>query len=103
MPSTRTFPLVSDADIRASAQTFKLFGDESRLRILVLLAQNERLNVTEMTNRTGQSQPAISQNLSLLRVSGLIESRREGKCNYYSLCGDAADILLAAFRPVETK
>jgi ArsR family transcriptional regulator, arsenate/arsenite/antimonite-responsive transcriptional repressor len=80
-----TMPAVSDHAVRELAQVFKLLSDETRLRILLYLAQNYELHVTDLCNRLGQSQPAVSHHLALLRVSGLIESRREGKHNYYSV------------------
>ena len=52
------------------------------------LAQAGELHVTDLCNRLGQSQPAVSHHLALLRVSGLIESRREGKHNFYSVRGN---------------
>lgn len=70
------------------AQVFKLLSDETRLRILLYLAQNQELHVTDLCNRLGQSQPAVSHHLALLRVSGLIEARREGKHNFYSVRKD---------------
>lgn len=78
-------PQVSDQVVRDLAQVFKLMSDETRLRILLYLAQNGELHVTDLCNRLGQSQPAVSHHLALLRVSGLIESRREGKHNFYSV------------------
>ena len=80
-----TMPAVSDQAVRELAQVFKLLSDETRLRILLYLAQNSELHVTDLCNRLGQSQPAVSHHLALLRVSGLIESRREGKHNFYSV------------------
>src|SRR5215212_5350640 len=81
-------PEVSDSMVRELAQVFKLLSDETRLRILFYLAQNSELHVTDLCNRLGQSQPAVSHHLALLRVSGLIESRREGKHNFYSVQAD---------------
>jgi len=81
-------PAVSDQSVRELAQVFKLMSDETRLRILLYLAQNQELHVTDLCNRLGQSQPAVSHHLALLRVSGLIESRREGKHNFYSVRAD---------------
>lgn len=81
-------PPVSEQTVRDLAQVFKLMSDETRLRILILLAQHRELHVTELCEKLGQSQPAVSHHLALLRVSGLIESRREGKHNFYSVRGD---------------
>ena len=83
--SMETMPEVSEHAVRELAQVFKLLSDETRLRILFYLAQNNELHVTDLCTRLGQSQPAVSHHLALLRVSGLIESRREGKHNFYSV------------------
>ena len=93
-------PEVSDQSIRELAQVFKLLSDETRLRILFYLALSEEgeLHVTELCQRLGQSQPAVSHHLALLRVSGLIESRREGKHNFYSVRTEHfGDMLLSLF------
>src|SRR5271168_1531677 len=88
--SSTSTPEVSDQSVRELAQVFKLLSDETRLRILFYLAlsPNGELHVTDLCNRLGQSQPAVSHHLALLRVSGLIESRREGKHNFYSVRTD---------------
>lgn len=94
--TTETLPEVSDSAVRELAQVFKLLSDETRLRILFYLAQNGELHVTDLCNRLGQSQPAVSHHLALLRVSGLIESRREGKHNFYSVRTDHFGELLTS-------
>jgi len=76
---------VSEQTIRELANVFTLLSDETRLRILAYLIEKEEINVTDLCERLGQSQPAVSHHLALLRVSGLIEPRREGKHNYYSV------------------
>lgn len=86
--SLTSMPQVSDQAVRHLAHAFKLMSDETRLRILLYLAQNGELHVTDLCNRLGQSQPAVSHHLALLRVSGQIESRREGKHNFYSVRAD---------------
>jgi DNA-binding transcriptional ArsR family regulator len=91
-----TMPEVSEAAIRELAQVFKLLSDETRLRILFYLAQFNELHVTDLCRRLGQSQPAVSHHLALLRVSGLIESRREGKHNFYSVRTDHFGELLVS-------
>jgi ArsR family transcriptional regulator len=67
------------------ASAFKLLSDETRLRILTYLMQHGELHVTDLCERLGQSQVAVSHHLALLRVSGLVQPRREGKRNFYSV------------------
>jgi hypothetical protein len=67
--SVATMPPVSEEAVRELSQVFKLLSDETRLRILLYLAQNEELHVTDLCNRLGQSQPAVSHHLSLLCFS----------------------------------
>jgi len=64
---------------------FKLLADETRLRILFFLGQAGELHVTALCSRLQQSQPAVSHHLALLREAGLIEARRDGKHNFYSI------------------
>ena len=66
-------------------QVFKLLSDETRLRILMYLARAGELHVTALCDKLDQSQPAVSHHLALLRVAGLIEARRDGKHNFYSV------------------
>jgi len=66
-------------------QTFKLLSDETRLRVLMYLMREGELHVTALCKRLDQSQPAVSHHLALLRVAGLIEARRDGKHNFYSV------------------
>lgn len=67
------------------AQTFRLLSDESRLRILLALAQNGEMHVTALCDMLAQSQPAVSHHLTLLRTAGLVGYRRAGKFNFYYL------------------
>ncbi len=66
-------------------QVFKLLADETRLRILTYLFREGELHVSALCERLQQSQPAVSHHLALLRVSGVIEVRRDGKHNFYSI------------------
>lgn len=96
--ASATMPQVSDNVIRDLVQVFRLLSDETRLRILFFLVQNQELHVTDLCDRLGQSQPAVSHHLALLRVSGLIEAHREGKHNFYSVRADVfGDLLVKLF------
>ena len=65
-------------------QLFKAFADETRLRILNLVAQRERC-VCEFQQILRVPQPTISRHLAYLRRSGLLVTRRDGKWIHYSL------------------
>lgn len=80
-------------------QVFKLLADETRLRILMYLAREGELNVTELCERLGQSQPAVSHHLALMRVAGIIEPRRDGKHNYYSVREEHFHELMRSLSP----
>jgi ArsR family transcriptional regulator, arsenate/arsenite/antimonite-responsive transcriptional repressor len=83
----------SDADAHVSqlptetahglAGLFKLLSDETRLRILYFLMQQEEINVRTFCRLLGQSQPAVSHHLAMLKEARLIECRRDGKHNFY--------------------
>ncbi len=69
-------------EFSAIADTFKLLGDSSRVRLFWLLCHCEEcvLNLSAMLEI---SSPAVSHHLKLLKASGLIVKRREGKEVYY--------------------
>lgn len=84
----------SDAAIEELATVFKLVADETRLRILYFLTQRSELHVRAFCDLLGQSQPAVSHHLALLRLGGLIDRRRDGKHNFYALrTGRLTDLL----------
>ena len=74
-----------------TADLFKLMSDLTRVRLFWLLCHCEEcvLNLSVMMN---MSSPALSHHLKLLKASGLIVSRRDGKEVYYR----AADNVRAA-------
>ncbi|MCX7311344.1 MAG: metalloregulator ArsR/SmtB family transcription factor [Alphaproteobacteria bacterium] len=62
----------------------KAAGEETRLRILGLLAEAE-LTVSDLTQILRQSQPRISRHLKLLVEAGLVERFREGAWAFFRL------------------
>ncbi|MCX7560382.1 metalloregulator ArsR/SmtB family transcription factor [Sulfitobacter sp. F26204] len=65
----------------------KAISHEGRLMILCHLASGEK-SVTELENLLSARQAAVSQQLSRLRLEGLVTPRREGKTIFYSLSDD---------------
>jgi ArsR family transcriptional regulator len=64
-------------------RVFKQLADESRLKILLALAQEGELHVSALCDLLHQTQPAVSHHLTLLRMTGLVGFRRQGKHNFY--------------------
>jgi DNA-binding transcriptional ArsR family regulator len=68
-----------DHDLRLLRGLYRALGDETRLRIIGLLAEIGPMPVRELSARVGLSQPLISWHLRILRVASLIETRRQGR------------------------
>lgn len=69
------------------ADLFKVFGDSTRLRIMVLISDSE-LAVNDIAEALSMEQSTISHQLRVLRQNKLVRARREGKQMYYSLDDD---------------
>jgi ArsR family transcriptional regulator len=76
-------------DVNAPA-LFRLLGDDVRLRLLRILAQ-ERLNVSELTGILGIAQSGVSRHLGLLKDAGLVSEDREAGYTYYRLAPELVD------------
>lgn len=74
----------SSEAVAALAETFKILGDPTRVRIAYSLAREE-LCVCDLANLLGVSQSAVSHSLRALRQMKLVRFRREGKIAYYTL------------------
>ena len=69
------------------ADFFKIFGDGTRVRILLALDAGE-MCVCDISETLGMSMSAVSHQLRMLRDAHLVTSRRDGRSIYYSLCDD---------------
>ena len=78
---------------QSAADTFKLLGDPTRVRIFWLLCNCEEcvINISAILN---VSSPAASHHLRLLKDSRLITSRRDGKEVYYKASATKESLLL---------
>jgi DNA-binding transcriptional ArsR family regulator len=74
--------VASPTHARSLAGVFRLLGDPTRLRILMLLDEGE-MNVGELCRRLRLPQPTVSHHLARLRRGGLLRARRSGKEVYY--------------------
>lgn len=63
---------------------FKIVGDDTRLKILYALDNNE-MCVCDIANLLNMTKSSISHQLKLLKDHGLVKSRKDGKEVYYML------------------
>lgn len=73
-----------------AASLLGCMANPDRLMLLCMLVQGEQ-NVSELRNLTGIEQPTLSQQLTVLRTEGLVQTRKAGKYVYYRLSN--ADVL----------
>ena len=69
------------------ADLYKLIGDTTRCRILFALDQDE-MCVCDLANVLNMTKSSISHQLAVLRRSGIVKCRRNGKEVYYTLDDD---------------
>ncbi len=66
------------------AELFKVFGDSTRIRILLVLFEEE-VCVCDISEALNMTDSAISHQLRILKQNKLVKSRRVGKSVFYSL------------------
>lgn len=69
------------------ADLYRIFGDSTRIRILYTLFEHE-LCVCDIAEILKMTVSAISHQLRILKVAGLVTYRRDGKSCFYSLADD---------------
>ncbi|KOG14710.1 MULTISPECIES: ArsR/SmtB family transcription factor [Streptomyces] len=83
---------------QAKAEFFRMLGHPVRIRVLELL-QNGPMPVRDLLTEIDVEAPALSQQLAVLRRSGIVTASRDGSTVIYTLAGgDVADLMQAARR-----
>lgn len=80
-----------------AAEVFALLGTPLRLRILALLCEQE-MNVSQLRNALGSTQPSVSQNLATLYRSGVLVRQRKGSHVFYGVNAEHSLLLCGAVR-----
>ncbi|MGH3744196.1 MAG: ArsR/SmtB family transcription factor [Mycobacteriales bacterium] len=78
--------LPGEAQLRSAATGFALLADPTRLRLLWVLAHGP-VDVSTLAAAADVRGPATSQHLAKLRLAGLVEARRDGRRQIYSVRG----------------
>ncbi len=71
--------MLTESSVRDLRQYYKALGDDTRLRILQLLATRGEHTVTELAERLELSQPLLSWHLRRLRRAGVVKTVRVGR------------------------
>ena len=79
---------LSEEEVSDIADFFKVFGDPTRLKILIALDKAGEMGVNQIAEAASMSQSAISQQLKLLRASRLVKFRKDGRNAIYRLSDD---------------
>jgi ArsR family transcriptional regulator len=80
----------ASSDTARAAQLFHALSDEIRLNVISLLQGGERC-VCELMDELEMAQSRLSWHLKTLADAGILEARREGRWNYYSLNREALE------------
>lgn len=83
--SQRTMNILSEC-----IPVFTMLQDENRQQILMILFDNQKMSVSELTERLSLSRPAVSHHLKLLLDCRLVTVSKKGKERIYSLSMDHA-------------
>ena len=67
---------------------YKAFSNENRVRLMVCLSTKQ--NVTDLLSHCNLSQSALSQHLKILKESGFVVCKREGKKQVYGILNKKA-------------
>jgi DNA-binding transcriptional ArsR family regulator len=73
-----------NASMTVSDRLFSTLGDPTRRAIFERLCRGGEQTVWMLTEQAGVSQPAVSKHLGVLKQSGLVRDRRDGRQTHYS-------------------
>lgn len=77
-----------ESELGSQAGMLKALGDETRLRIFLMLAKGE-LCACKILEEFDISQPTLSYHMRILCSSGLVSSRKSGIWTRYTINGDS--------------
>lgn len=79
--------------INELSEFFKVFADATRLRILEVLLKDETC-VNDISKEIDVSPSAVSHQLSYLRSTNLVKTRKEGQVIYYSIADNHIKVII---------
>ncbi|MGH8825242.1 MAG: ArsR/SmtB family transcription factor [Jiangellaceae bacterium] len=81
-------------ELTSLAQLFRLLGDPTRVRMLYALLEVGEMCVSDLAAAVDAQESTVSQALRLLRASGAVVGRRDGRMVFYRLADAHVRMLL---------
>jgi ArsR family transcriptional regulator len=94
-------PVISALDTRPITRMFRALGDDTRLRIIALLAHGE-LCVCHIQAALELGQSNASRQMGILKSAGIVDHRRDGSWVYYRLVDQPNDVCARQLRELVT-
>ena len=84
---------LKESDLYILTEFFKVLGNPARIRILLLLMEQDA-NVSDLAEQLGMTQSAVSHQLNLLKSNKLVRRRRDGKMIFYALVDEHVQMVI---------
>lgn len=84
---------LEDNDLYILTEFFKVLGSPTRIRILILLMEQDSC-VSDLAERLDMTQSAVSHQLNLLKSNKLVRRRRDGKMIFYTLVDEHVQMVV---------
>ena len=85
---------IAESNPTEMARLFHALSDETRVRVLDMLASGEKC-VCDLQDAVGAAQSRLSFHLKVLREAGLVNDRKQGRWNFYSIRPEVLDDMAA--------
>jgi len=76
---------INNEKLQESSEILRALAHPLRMKILEFIDRNKTINVNKIYNTMKLEQSITSQHLRILRVTGIVETKREGKFIHYSI------------------
>ncbi len=84
---------LKDNDLYILTEFFKVLGSPTRIRILLLLMEEDSC-VSDLAEQLDMTQSAVSHQLNLLKSNKLVRRRRDGKMIFYTLVDEHVQMVV---------
>lgn len=93
-PPVESCPLIDAEQAADLMRLFKVFANDTRLRLLHALVREGEIRVTDLAEQVGMKPQAVSNQLQRLVDRGILGSRREGTSIFYRIIDPCVPVLL---------